>query len=85
MRKTQQEIPRYRLECEFEKEPDSRSLVFENKSLSSDFTEFAQIMHRLQIGSGSRLHGEGSGIERAPEVGQITGALSANTRTRYAR
>jgi hypothetical protein len=62
MRKTQQEIPRYRLECEFEKEPDSRSLVFEYKSLSSDCAEFAQIMHRLQIGSGSRLHG------RAPEL-----------------
>jgi hypothetical protein len=63
MRKTRQEIPRYRLECEFEKEPDNCSLVFENKGLSSDFAEFAQIMHRLQIGSGSRSQGRASKLK----------------------
>ncbi len=54
MRQTRQEISRYRLQCEFEEETDNRGLVFENKNLSSDFAEFAEIMHRLKIGSGSR-------------------------------
>jgi hypothetical protein len=43
MRKTLLEIPRYRLECEFQKAPDNCSLVFENRNLSSDFSKYAQI------------------------------------------
>jgi len=81
MRQTRPGIARHRLQCDFQEEPDNGGL-FENKSLSLDFAEFAEIMHRLLIGSGSQPQAQ---IERAPRVGKITGAQSPNTRTRYAQ
>ena len=81
MRQTRRGLPRHRLQCDFQEEPDNGGL-FENRSLSLDFAEFAEIMHRLLIVSGSQRQAR---IERAPGVGKITRAQSPNTRTRYAQ
>ena len=58
-----------------EDEPHIGDVLFQDKSLGSDFAEFVEILRRLKIGPNSRLE-RSLGIEKAPRVRQGTASVS---------
>jgi len=81
MRKLRLQVPGY---CHggAEKEQRIGYVLFQDEGLGSDFAEFVEIiMHCLKIGPSSRLQ-VSLGTEKAPGVGQATGAIPPDTGTR---